>query len=90
MVTSSGSSPVIIMGLDPGITYTVKINLYDGDQVMMSNITVTDTVTVSSNAGKIHINSTFVLMCTCSELRKFKNKIRKHVDENYIMYAYVV
>ena len=90
MVTSSGSSPVIIMGLDPGIMYTVKINLFDGDQVVISNITVTDTIIVSNNTGKIPINSTFVFMCTCSELWKFKNKLRKHVGENYIMYAYVV
>ena len=58
MMNNNGSSPVIIMGLDPGIMYTVKINLYDGDQVVMSNITVTDTITVSNNnTGRIPVYS---------------------------------
>ena len=58
MVNNSGSSPVIVMGLDPGIMYTVKIKLFDGDQVVMSNITVTDTIIVSNNTGKILVHST--------------------------------
>ena len=61
MVNNSGSSPVIIMGLDPEIMYTVKINLFDGDQVVMSNITVTDTIIVRNNTGKIPVHSA----CAC-------------------------
>ena len=56
-MNNNGSSPVIIMGLDPGIMYTVNINLFDGDQVVMSNVTVTDTITVSNNTGRIPVYS---------------------------------
>ena len=48
MVTSSGSSPLTVRGLDPGIMYTVMIDVFDGNQVI-TNQPVTTTITVKSN-----------------------------------------
>ena len=46
MVTSNGSSPLTVRGLDPGMMYSVIINVFDGNQVVFSNQTVTLTITV--------------------------------------------
>ena len=46
MVTSNGSSPLTMRGLDPGMMYFVTINEFDGNQVVFSNQTVTVTITV--------------------------------------------
>ena len=53
MVTSNGSSPLTMGGLDPGMMYSVTINVFDGNQVVLSNQTVTKTVTVMDDeSGK--------------------------------------
>ena len=49
MVTSSGNSPLIVRELDPGVMYSVMINVFDGNQVIITNQTVTTTITVKSN-----------------------------------------
>ena len=55
MVTTNGSSPLTVRGLDPGMIYSVMINVFDGNQVVFSNQTVTLTITVmSNNSGKIY------------------------------------
>ena len=46
VVTSDGYSPLIVMGLVPGGKYTVKINVFDGNQVVLSNEGVTETIIV--------------------------------------------
>ena len=54
MVTSNGNSPLTVRGLDPGMMYSVTINVFDGNQVVLSDQTVTLTITVmSNNSGKI-------------------------------------
>ena len=54
MVTSNGSSPLTVRGLDPGMMYSVMINVFDGNQVVLSNQTVNQSITVmSGNSGKI-------------------------------------
>ena len=57
MMTSNGSSPLIVTGLDPGIIYTVIINVFDGNQVVFRDQTVMRTITVMSDhqSGKICI-----------------------------------
>ena len=49
MVTSNGSSPRIVKGLDPGMMYSVMINVFDGNQVVFSNQTDILTITVMSD-----------------------------------------
>ena len=57
-MTSSGYSPLIIRGLDPGIMYSVTINVFDGNQVVVKDETVTKTVTVMGDKlSKISIHS---------------------------------
>ena len=53
MVTSSGNSPLIVTGLDPGIMYTVTINVFDGTQMILSDQTEIRNITVMSDqSGK--------------------------------------
>ena len=44
MVTSNGNSPLTVKGLDPGMMYSVRINMFDGNQVVLSDQAVTRTV----------------------------------------------
>ena len=46
MVTSSGSSPLTVGGLDPGMVYSVMINVFDGNQVVLRDQTVNLIITV--------------------------------------------
>ena len=48
IVTSNGYSPLTVTGLDPGMRYTVTINVFDGNQVVLNNERVTKTITVRS------------------------------------------
>ena len=53
MVTSNGSSPLTVRGLDPGMMYSITINVFDGNQVVLSDQNVTLSITVmSDNSGK--------------------------------------
>ena len=55
MVTSSGTSPLTVGGLNPGMVYSVINNVYDGNQVVLSNIMVTKTITVmNTTSSKIY------------------------------------
>ena len=57
MVTSSGSSPLTVGGLDPGMMYSVVINVFDGNQVVLSDQTVNLCITVMDvGPGKIISN----------------------------------
>ena len=46
MMTSNESSPLTVRGLDPGMMYSVMINMFDGSQVVLRGGTVTETITV--------------------------------------------
>ena len=62
MVTSNGSSPLTVRGLDPGMMYSVMINVFDGNQVVLRDHKVTKTITVMSDeSGKVNVRT---YMCT--------------------------
>ena len=53
-MTSSGSSPLTVTGLDPGVTYSVIINVFDGNQVVLRHETVAKLIMVmANNLGEI-------------------------------------
>ena len=55
MVTSNGNSPLNVRGLDPGTMYSVTINVFDGNQVVLRNQMVTKTITVmGTDSGKVN------------------------------------
>ena len=57
MVTSNGSSPLTVRGLDPGMMYSIIINVFDGNQVVLSDQKVTKTITVMSDeTGNVHVH----------------------------------
>ena len=49
MVTIIGSSPLTVRGLDSGMMYSVTINVFDGNQVVLNDRTVTRTVIVKGD-----------------------------------------
>ena len=54
MMTSNGNSPLTVRGLDPGIMYSVTINVFNGNQVVFRNETVMKTIIVMGDqSGKI-------------------------------------
>ena len=55
MVTSSGSSPLTVGGLDPGMMYSVMINVFDGNQVVFRGRVVTKTITVMSTTSSTYV-----------------------------------
>ena len=46
IVTSNGSSSLTVRGLDPGKRYSVTINVFDGNIVVLRNERVTKTIIV--------------------------------------------
>ena len=46
LLITYGNSPLTVRGLDPGRMYSVIINVFDGNQVVLSDQTVTLTSTV--------------------------------------------
>ena len=60
-LTSNGSSPLNITGLDPGIMYCVIINVFAGNQVVFRDQTVmTNIIVMSDQSGKICVATTYV------------------------------
>ena len=59
MVTSNGSSPLTVRGLDPGMIYSVMINVFDGNQVVLRGRVVRKSITVinTTTSGKIVVCS---------------------------------
>ena len=56
MMTSNGYSPVTVTGLDPGIMYSIIINAFDGNQVVLRDQAVMMNITVmGDNSGKITV-----------------------------------
>ena len=54
MVTSNGSSPLTVRGLDPGMTYSVTINPLI-NQIILRDIVITVNITIS---GKLYVQAT--------------------------------
>ena len=55
MVTSNGSSPLTVRGLDPGMMYSVMINVFDGNQLVLRGRVARKIITVmNTTSGKIH------------------------------------
>ena len=46
MMISNESSPLTVRGLDPGMMYSVMINVFDGNQVVLRAKAATETITV--------------------------------------------
>ena len=58
MVTIIGSSPLTVRGLDPGMMYSVMINVFDSNQVVFRDHKVTKTITVmSGESGKVNVRT---------------------------------
>ena len=66
MVTSNGSSPLTVRGLDPGIMYSVTINVFNGNQVVLSDQMVIKTITVvNDESGNLHnIYILYIRICS--------------------------
>ena len=55
MVTSNGNSPLTVRGLDPGIMYSVIINVFNGNQVVLRDRVVERGITVmDTTSSKIN------------------------------------
>ena len=52
-MTSNGYSPLNVTGLDPGIMYSVTINMFDGNQVVLSDQAIMRSITVMSDQSGI-------------------------------------
>ena len=61
MVTSIGSSPLTVSGLDPGMMYSVTINVFNNTKIVLEDLMITENITVMNHSGKI---STIILY-TC-------------------------
>ena len=57
MVTSIENSPLTVRGLDPGMMYSVAINVFDGNQVVLRNQMVAKTIIVmGTDTGKVNVH----------------------------------
>ena len=71
MVTSNGSSPLTVRGLDPGMMYSITINVFNGSQVVLrgkverKTITVTNT-TSSKICDSVTIHMYILQLCTAA------------------------
>ena len=62
MVTSIGSSPLTMRGLDPGMMYSVSINVFNNTQIVLEDLMVTGNITVMNNLGKMVQATVFVIV----------------------------
>ena len=46
IISSNGTSPLTLRGLDPGIRYSVIVDVFDGDQRVLNDETVTKVISV--------------------------------------------
>ena len=57
-MTSNGNSPLTVTGLDPGIMYSVTINVFDGTQMIISDQTEVRNITVMGDqSGKAYVRT---------------------------------
>ena len=86
MVTSNGSSPLNVTGLDPGIIYTVTIKVFDGTQMIMNDQTEMRNITVlGDQSGEIYMYAHRMYICVC-ECCTF---IHSFIHLNYIHSCYM-
>ena len=75
MVTSNGSSPLTVRGLDPGMMYSVMINVFDGNQVVLRDYKVTKTITVTSGeSGKVNVRTCALPIATYCVIQSFDER----------------
>ena len=80
MVTSNGSSPLTVGGLDPGMMYSVVINVFDDNQVVLSDQTINVNITVmDAETGKIFEQLQMMLVYVCRYLLKYKNQYIQYI-----------
>ena len=66
MVTSIGSSPLTVGGLDPGMMYSVTIQVFDVNQLMFRELKIIENITVMNNLGTLlymNIYSCCIYIC---------------------------
>ena len=51
LVSSNGYSPLTVTGLDPGIMYSVTINVFNGNQAVLNDERITKRIRVNSIAS---------------------------------------
>ena len=79
-MTSNGYSPLTVIGLDSRIMYSVTINVFDGNQVVLRDQTVMRTITVlSDQSGKFMYIVTYVHACSYTQ----QMKTYKHFEYCY-------
>ena len=66
MVTVIGNSPIVVAGLDPGVMYSVTVNVYNGNQVGLPDQTTTQDIEVSSGETLFHV----ITLKLCSRNQK--------------------
>ena len=63
IVTSIGNSSFTVRGLDPGMIYSVTINVFDGNQVVFRELMIATHVTVMKSLGKTFVQLLYVHIC---------------------------
>ena len=67
MVTVIGNSPVVVAGLDPGVRYSVTVNVFNDNQEGLPDQTVTQDLEV--NSGETSFHGTTLKQCSRKEKR---------------------
>ena len=58
VVTIMGNSPLTLRGLDPGMMYSVTINVFNiNNQISLTNLMITANITVENSSGKISVEA---------------------------------
>ena len=82
LLITYGSSPLIVRGLDPGVIYSVIINVFDDNQIVLRNQTVMLTITVMDDKS-----SKAPMQCTMvCQLRSYI----MYWDKNVHIYCMIV
>ena len=71
MMTSNGSSPLTVRGLDLGMMYSVTIKAFDGNQVVFRGRVVRKTITV---INAIVTSGKFIL-CSHAHIQWDRNRL---------------
>ena len=58
MVTVIGNSPIFVAGLDPGVMYSVTVDVFNNNQVGIPDQTVVQDIEVNSDSGEMFIHDT--------------------------------
>ena len=68
MVTSIGSSPLTVRGLDPGMMYSVTVNVFINTQIVLEDLMVIANITVMNNLGKMVQATVSVIVVTLASV----------------------